>query len=119
MNITHRLQEKTDDHPQAIFIKTQMPKDYIKRDTEELRANNIMKVYFQSIGVKRTIGVRRFEKDETMVFFVNDENWGSQNHIHLLTVVRNLIMADVRKVMGNEWINPNFDDPEDDETRPK
>ena len=51
-----------------------------------------------------------------MLFYVKSKEWNSANHIHLLTIVRKLIMADAKKFMGSSWQNDNYNSIEDDET---
>ena len=62
------------------------------------------------------LGVRTDPYEKRAYFYTRTE-WGSPNHIHMLMVVKQLIMKDARKMLGNKWRNENYIREEDDDTK--
>ena len=119
MNIIHWREVKNE--TSTIIVQFKTTKEYVTAQKENKRTFKILKMYYDNLNTypdkkEKNYGVKTWSSDNTMVVYINNEEWNSANHIHLLTIVRKLIMPDIRKLMGKEWINRNYRRNEADET---
>ena len=115
MTITHHIEHNKEKNATILVVKTTMPTEYIIQEQRNQRTSCIVRNYFKNLKTtltdKQPFGVR-IKPPSVMEFIIHNVEWNSPYHIHLLTVVRELIMPDVGKLMGEDWQNTNFKDDE-------
>ena len=89
----------------TIIVRTDIPKDYRKAEKEHQWTTKIVKLYFRNLEPFKDKPTNTLEKDlfgvrvEDVIgaldFYLENEEWNSPNHIHLLTDVQKLVIPDV------------------------